>query len=139
MNKFMEVALEEAYKAFEVDEIPIGCVIVLDGEIIAKAHNTREKNNDISCHAEINALRIASQKLGTWKLDNCEMYVTVEPCIMCYGAILQSRIKKVYIGSVQDSIKQHSYKKFVTNDTIIEELLNNESKEIMQIFFQKRR
>lgn len=139
MNKYMHEALELAFKALENDEIPIGCVIVKDDIVIGRGYNNREANSDISGHAEMNALKDASQTLGTWKLNDCEMYVTVEPCLMCYGAITQSRIKKVHIGSKQSEIKPYSYRKYITNDTLISEMLIDEAKEVMQSFFQKRR
>lgn len=93
----MKFALEEALKSGE--DIPVGAVVVKDGEIIASAHNERELTNDVTAHAEIVALRKAQQKLGNWRLDGCELYVTLEPCPMCAWAILQSRIKSVYFGS----------------------------------------
>lgn len=139
MNKYMHEALELAFEALKNDEIPIGCVIVKDDVVIGRGYNNREANSDISGHAELNALKDASKALGTWKLNDCEMYVTVEPCLMCYGAISQSRIKKVYIGSKQSEIKPYSYRKYITNDTLISEMLIDEAKEVMQSFFQKRR
>ena len=80
-------------------EIPVGAVIVCQGEVIASAFNNKEQNNDVSAHAEILAIREASKKLGRWRLDDCEMYVTLEPCPMCAWAILQARLKAVYFGS----------------------------------------
>lgn len=94
---FMKFAIEEAKKSD--NDIPVGAVVVRNGEIIASAHNEREKLNDISAHAEILALKKASQKLNNWRLEDCELYVTLEPCPMCGWAILQSRIKSVYFGS----------------------------------------
>ena len=97
MNKYMQQALNEAKKAD--GDIPVGAVIVKDGIVIAAAHNTKESDNDITSHAEILAIRIAEQKLKNWRLDGCELYVTLEPCPMCGWAIIQSRISKVYFGS----------------------------------------
>ena len=96
---YMKAALKEAEKARMKDEVPIGCVIVLNDKIIAKAHNIRESKQNPVGHAEILAIQKASKKLDSWRLENCEMYVTIEPCIMCAGAIIQSRIKKVYYGA----------------------------------------
>lgn len=96
---FMQQALEEAKKAFLIDEVPVGAVIVKDDEIIARTHNMRETSNDPTAHAEILAIREASNKLGNWRLNKCDMYVTLEPCPMCSGAIYQSRISNLYIGT----------------------------------------
>lgn len=98
-NKFLEIALKEAKKAYAKLEAPIGAVIVKDGEIIAKAHNLREKEQSALAHAEILAIKKACKKLNSWRLDGCEMYVTLEPCAMCAGAITQARISKVYFGA----------------------------------------
>lgn len=95
--EFMKLAIEQAQKAD--GDIPVGAVLVKDGKVIASAFNTREKDNDITSHAEVIAIRKAEQILGNWRLDGCELYVTLEPCPMCGWAILQSRIKSVYFGS----------------------------------------
>ena len=95
----MKKALLEAFKALKNDEVPIGCVIVKDGAVIARAHNLRETKKKATAHAEILAIEKACKKLGDWRLDGCELYVTLEPCIMCAGAILNARIKKVYFGA----------------------------------------
>lgn len=97
MNDFMKLAIEEAKKTSS--DIPVGAVVVQNDKIIAIAHNEREKDNDISSHAEILAIRQAEKVLNNWRLDGCELYVTLEPCPMCGWAILQSRIKSVYFGS----------------------------------------
>ena len=94
---FMEIAISEAQKA--AGEIPVGAVLVKDGKIIASAHNTREKDNDITSHAEVLVLRAGAKVFDNWRLDGCELYVTLEPCPMCAWAILQSRVKSVYFGS----------------------------------------
>lgn len=98
-EKYMKEALKEAKKAYNKLEIPVGAVIVKDGKIIARAHNQKETKFDTTKHAEILAIQKASKKLGAWRLKDCEMYVTLEPCSMCAGAIINSRIKKVYIGT----------------------------------------
>lgn len=99
MNEFMSKALIEAKKAYKKFEVPIGAIIVKDGKIIAKAYNLREKKNLSTAHAEIICIEKACKKLNSWRLDGCEMYVTLEPCLMCAGAITQARISKVYIGA----------------------------------------
>ena len=99
---FMREALKEAKKAYNKLEIPVGAVIVKNGEIIARAHNIKEEKKDTTKHAEILAIQKASKKLETWRLNDCEMYVTLEPCPMCAGALIQSRIKKVYIGTMDE-------------------------------------
>ena len=97
--KYMKEALKEAKKAELIDEVPIGCVIVKDDKIIARGHNQRETNQSPIGHAEIIAINKASKKLKSWRLEGCDIYVTLEPCIMCSGAIIQSRINKVYYGA----------------------------------------
>ena len=96
----MKLALKEAKKAYDKGEVPVGAVIVKDGKIISKAYNLKEIKNDTTNHAEILAIKKASKKLNSWRLIDCEMYVTLEPCSMCAGALIQSRIKKVYIGAM---------------------------------------
>ncbi len=98
--KFLDIAYEEALKAYEKDEVPIGAVVVKNGEIISRGHNQRIEKNNALYHAEIVAIEEACKKIGNWRLDDCTIYVTVEPCIMCVGAIMQSRIKKVVFGSL---------------------------------------
>lgn len=101
-EKFMHEAIKEAKKAYKKLEVPVGCVIVKNGEIIAKAHNLKETKKDTTKHAEIIAIQKASKKLDSWRLLDCEMYVTLEPCSMCAGAIINSRIKKLYIGALDE-------------------------------------
>lgn len=97
---YMKEAIKEAKKAAKKLEVPVGCVIVKNGKIIARAHNQKETKNDTTKHAEILAIQKASKKLEAWRLLDCEMYVTLEPCSMCAGAMIQARIKKVYIGAM---------------------------------------
>ncbi len=99
-EKFMKEALKEAKKAYTKEEIPVGAIIVKDGKIIARAHNLRESKNSSIAHAEILAIKKANKKLNAWRLEDCEMYITLEPCMMCMGAIINSRIKKIYIGTL---------------------------------------
>lgn len=97
-EKFMREALKQAKKAYKIGEVPIGCVIVQDGKIIARGYNRRNTDKVTLAHAEIAAIKKASKKIGDWRLEGCTMYVTLEPCQMCAGAIVQSRMKKVVIG-----------------------------------------
>ena len=101
-EKFMKEALKEAEKAYKKLEVPVGAIIVKDGKIIARAYNQKESKTDTTKHAEILAIQKASKKLKSWRLIDCEMYVTLEPCTMCAGAIIHSRIKKVYIGAMDE-------------------------------------
>lgn len=95
----MLAAIKQARKAAAEDEVPVGAVIVLDGKILCRAHNKKEKKNNATSHAEIEAISKASKLLHNWYLENCELYVTLEPCAMCAGAIINSRIKKLYFGA----------------------------------------
>ena len=95
----MEAALKEAVKAYQLGEVPVGAVIVYNNKIIARGHNTRELSQSVLGHAEINAIKKASKKIGSWRLEDCDIYVTLEPCSMCSGAIIQSRIKNLYFGA----------------------------------------
>ena len=99
-EKFMKEAIRQAKKAYALREVPIGCVIVYEGKIIARGYNRRNTDKNTTSHAEINAIRKASKKLGDWRLEGCTMYVTLEPCQMCAGALVQSRIDEVVIGSM---------------------------------------
>ncbi|MDU2674174.1 MAG: nucleoside deaminase [Clostridium sp.] len=96
---FMDLALAEAQKAYDLDEVPVGAVIVKDGEVIAKAYNMKETKKISTAHAEILAIEEASRAIGDWRLNGCDMYVTLEPCAMCAAAIAHSRISNLYIGT----------------------------------------
>ena len=132
-EKFMNLALNEARKAFNKNEVPVGAIIIKDGKIISKAHNLVEKKNDVTMHAEIIAIRKASKKLKNWRLNDCEMYVTLEPCLMCKNAIELSRIKKVYFSTTRNK-KNNTI-------TIYEKYNKYEGKttKIMQDFFNNKR
>ena len=145
-EKFMKEALKEAKKAYEKLEIPVGAVIVKDGKIVARAHNSKEGKQDTTKHAEIIAIQKASKKLQNWRLNDCEMYVTLEPCPMCSGALIQSRIKKVYIGTMDEKtgacgsvLNLLSDYKF--NHVVEEEsgILKEECEKILKDFFKMLR
>ena len=99
-EKFMKAAIREARKAEKLEEVPIGCVIVYEGKIIARGYNRRNTDKNTLAHAELVAIKKASKKLGDWRLEGCTLYVTLEPCQMCAGAIVQARMDKVVIGSM---------------------------------------
>ena len=142
----MKQALEEAKKAYKKLEVPVGAIIVKDGKIIARAHNQKETKADTTKHAEILAIQKASKKLNSWRLIDCEMYVTLEPCTMCAGAIINSRIKKVYIrtmdektgavGSVLNLFEDYKFNHKVESQTGI---LAQECEEILKKFFKELR
>ena len=143
---YMQEALKEANKAYEKGETPIGAIIVRNNEIIARAHNLTETLNDCTAHAEILAIRQASEKLGGWRLVDCDLYVTMEPCIMCSGAIVHSRIKKLVIGTkhIKNAYteKQHEFKIDYYQYNNIETtfgILQEECSNILQEFFKNLR
>ena len=144
--KFMKIALKEAKKAYDIEEIPVGAIIVKDGKIISRGYNKKEIKQDTTQHAEIIAIQKASKKLGTWRLEGCTMYVTLEPCVMCTGALIQSRIDRVVIGtmdpktgacgSVLNILKDYKFNHIVENKTGVAE---EECKKILQDFFKELR
>ena len=145
-EEFMQVALKEAKKAYKKLEIPVEAVIVKNGEIIAKEHNIKEEKKDTTNHAEIIAIQKASKKLESWRLNDCELYVTLEPCPMCAGAIIQSRIKKVYIGTLDEKTGAcgsvlNLFKDYKFNHNVEVEygILKNECEEILKKFFKELR
>ena len=145
MNKYINVALDEAKQAFELNEVPVGAVIVHNKKIIAKAHNLKRNTNNIMNHAEIIAIIDACQYIGDWRLNECEMYVTLEPCPMCAGALVQSRINKIYIGAKSNnSNNQNTIKNILQNSNYnhqveIEYLNNKDCSQILTRFFANKR
>lgn len=145
-EKFMKEALKEAKKAYNKLEVPVGAVIVKDGKIIARAHNIKEEKKDTTKHAEILAISKASKKLNSWRLTDCEMYVTLEPCSMCAGALIQSRIRKIYIGtmdektgacgSVLNLLEDYTFNHKVEIET---NLLQEECETLLKQFFKELR
>lgn len=99
-EKFMREAIRQAKKAYALDEVPIGCVIVYEGKIIARGYNRRNTDKNTLSHAELSAIKKASRKLGDWRLEGCTMYITLEPCQMCAGAMVQARVTEAVIGSM---------------------------------------
>lgn len=99
-EKYMDLAIKEAKKSYQINEVPIGCVIVKDDKVIARGHNRRNTDKNVLAHAEIAAIKKACKKTGDWRLEGCTMYVTLEPCQMCAGAIVQARMDKVVIGAM---------------------------------------
>ena len=97
--RFMKMALKEAMKADTIDEVPIGAIIVKDGKVIARAHNKKETKNQATRHAEIEAIEKATKKVNNWWLEDCDIYVTLEPCAMCAGALINSRLRSIYFGA----------------------------------------
>jgi tRNA(adenine34) deaminase len=137
MNEYyMKIAFKLAKKALKYNEVPVGAIIVKNNKIIAKAYNKKEKTHDVTKHAEIIAISKACRKLKNWRLENCEMYVTMEPCMMCSGAIEQSRLKKIVYG-----VKNENYGCIhnLKNIEIISQVCENECKKLVQSFFKKRR
>lgn len=142
---FMRKALLLAAKAASIDETPIGAVIVKDGKIISTGYNRREGSQDVTLHAEMIAIRKACRKLKSWRLDDCDLYVTLEPCIMCAGAILQSKIRKVYFGATEPKgggvISKANVFDINLNHHVIYEgnILSKESSKLLKDFFAKMR
>ena len=137
INIYMEIALKEAKKALKKGDVPIGAVIVKNGRIISKSHNTKEKKQIAVNHAEILAIKKACKKLNSWHLDECEMYITMEPCMMCVGAITQSRIKKIYYSTEN---KNFGSSKFLGKNVIIESGMKKEiSSKMITDFFKNKR
>jgi len=142
----MRKALDEAHKAFEENEVPIGAIIVKDGEIIGRGRNQRETLNDPTAHAEIMALRDAGQSIESWRLTGATVYVTIEPCPMCAGALINSRIATVVygadepkFGSAGSQLNLLQFPGFNHQVKIVGSILEEECKALMKIFFQRLR
>ena len=133
---YMKIAIKEANKAFKNNEVPVGAVIVKNNKIIAKAYKRREKTKNVINHAEIIAITKACKKTKNWRLDDCEIYITMEPCMMCSGAIQQSRIKKIIYGVKNE---KYGYSSNLKNIEIISQVCENECKNLVQSFFKKKR
>lgn len=145
-EKFMIEAIKQAKKAYDKGEIPVGAVIVKDGKIIARGYNKKEEKKDTTQHAEIIAIQKASKKIGAWRLQDCEIYVTLEPCVMCTGALIQARLKKLYIGtmepktgacgSVLNLLEDYKFNHKVEVET---DIMQKECEKILKDFFRHLR
>lgn len=145
-EKYMKEAIKQAKKAESIDEVPIGAVIVHNDKIIARAHNLRESKQNSIAHAEVIAIQKACKKLGSWRLENCTLYVTLEPCPMCSGAILQSRIKRVVYGAadpkggcIESCMKMYEMNGFNHYPDVTSGILKDECSELLKNFFKKKR
>lgn len=145
-EKYMKEALKEAQKAYNKLEVPVGCVIVKDDKIIARGHNLKETKFDTTKHAEIIAIQKASKKLQSWRLLDCDMYVTLEPCSMCAGAIINSRIKNLYIGTLDEKTGAagsvlNLFEDYAFNHkvTVEKEILKEDCEKMLKNFFKELR
>lgn len=143
---FMLKALEQAKIAYKKNEVPIGAVIVKDGKVIAEGYNKREKKQNALFHAEIVAINKACKKLKSWRLDDCDIYITLEPCLMCFGAILNARLKNCYFGAYDKSGGSISANNELLNKSILNHKLNveggilkEECADILSTFFEEKR
>ena len=142
---FMRFALEEAQNAADIGEVPVGCVVVWNDEIIAKACNRRETSQHVFAHAEMLAIDEAVKQIGSWRLDECTLYVTLEPCAMCAGAMIQARLKRLVYGArehksgVHKSIVELFDQKFNHAVEVVEGVLADESSKLLKTFFRRLR
>ena len=145
-EQFMKLALQEAQKSQEMNEVPVGAIIIMNGEVISKSHNKSISQNDPTSHAEINALRNAASKVRNYRLTGATLYVTLEPCAMCYGAIVHARITRLVFGAYDpktgvcvSSIKLHEQACFNHSPEIIGGVLEKDCSLILKDFFKERR
>ncbi len=145
-EKFMEQAIKEAQKAYDINEVPIGCVIVQDDKVIARGYNRRNIDKSVLAHAEIAAIRDACEKTGDWRLEECTLYVTLEPCQMCAGAIVQARIPRVVVGAMNPKagcagsvINILQMQQFNHRCDLETGILGDECKQMMTKFFEELR
>ena len=146
VEDFMKIAIKEAKKAYRKAEVPIEAIIVKDGIVIAKAHNLRESSKQACAHAEILAIEKACKKLDAWRLEGCDMYVTLEPCVMCAGAIINARIRKLYIGAMDEKGGAVGSKINILKDIklnhcveVIDGICKEECSQVLKDFFKELR
>lgn len=145
-EKYMKMAIKQAERAKKLGEVPIGCIIVKDGEIVGRGYNRRNTDKSTLSHAEITAIRKAAKKLGDWRLEGCTLYVTLEPCQMCAGAIVQARISEVVIGCMSPKsgcagsvINLLQMEEFNHQVFIVKDILEKECSELLSAFFKEMR
>ena len=143
-EKYMDLALEEAKKAFKNNDVPVGCIILDENNnLLSKGYNQKEKEQDLTLHAEIVAIKDASKQINNWRLDKCTLVVTLSPCLMCLGAIISSRIKRIVIGTYDDS-KEFDFRLFKdllfeNNIELIDGIKEKECSDIIKEFFKTKR
>lgn len=140
-ERFMRIALSEAQKAFNQGEVPVGCVIVASGQVVGRGHNLTESLDDVTAHAEMQAITAATNTLGGKYLSQCTLYVTVEPCVMCAGAIGWAQVRRLVFGTIDE---KRGYLNFAPKAlhpkcTVLSGILEEECRAIMQLFFAKKR
>ncbi|WP_218113385.1 tRNA adenosine(34) deaminase TadA [Atribacter laminatus] len=142
----MKFALEEAQKAYDEDEVPVGACIIRGDQLISVGHNRREQKQEITSHAEIEAIQKASQVLGSWRLEGCDLYVTLEPCLMCAGAIIQARIRKLFYGAkdpktgVAGSVLDLFSKKLFNHSVeVYNGIYEDRCSQLLRLYFKKKR
>ena len=145
-EKYMRAALKQAEKAMELGEVPIGCVIVYEDKIIGRGYNRRNTDKSVLCHAEITAIKKACKKIGDWRLEDCTLYVTLEPCQMCSGAIVQSRIPRVVMGALSPKsgcggsvLNILENPEFNHQVEVVKGILEDECSDILKRFFTELR
>ena len=138
MKEYVKKIVELAHVAYDNDDIPVGAIIVKNGKIIGEGFNTRNKFKSVIGHAEINAIEMACKYVGDWRLDDCIMYVTLFPCMMCAGAIVESRIKKVYYLSDRTNVC-NNYSETISIEKIEDEEINGKYMKLLQLFFENKR
>ena len=143
---YMSLALKEAEKAVSEDEVPVGAVIVCDDKVIARAHNRRDGLNMTYAHAEMLAINKANKKLGSWRMPECDIYITLEPCVMCMGTIIQSRIRNIYYGAkdpkggaVISSINVLEAKNINHHPNVVGGIMEEECSKIISEYFKNKR
>lgn len=143
---FMSLAIKEAEKAILIDEVPVGCVIVRDNKVVARGYNHRESKKIVTSHAEIEAITKANKKLKNWRLEDCDIYITVEPCLMCTGAIIQSRFSHIYYGAkdfkggaLGSSINALEAKNINHHPLVTGGILEKECSELISSYFKNKR